>query len=195
MQNQLDDDAVSNLIGYFAERLNLVFSYFFCVTEFEEDEDFTADDFNNARAWSLQTIRDACLNTTLIALRDLDDVLTPRTAKTKPDDFRLSDLGFTDNLSFLSPTERVEINKRIAHSTHVGAVPLSQRWKVFDLVSRCTPRCLQFLDWIADGKGPDPVLSQFNAIFIRTRTRKIFDYFAEKVRQQRTHANTAPDPR
>ena len=66
-----DDDALINLVGYFAERVNLVFSYFYCVIMFEDDEDFTANPFDNGRAWGLQTIRGACLHSTLIALRDL----------------------------------------------------------------------------------------------------------------------------
>ena len=42
-----DDDALINLVGYFAERVNLVFSYFYCVIMFEDDEDFTANPFDN----------------------------------------------------------------------------------------------------------------------------------------------------
>ena len=70
----VDDGAFANSIGYFAERLNLAFAFYYCVYEFREDEDWMADDFENPRAWSLHTIREACLHSTLIAIRDLDDV-------------------------------------------------------------------------------------------------------------------------
>jgi hypothetical protein len=76
------DDELFPLLEYFAEKLNLVFSHFFCTLEFEQDEDLCGDVAKNARTWSLKTIQNACLHTTLIALRDLDDFLTPRMPQT-----------------------------------------------------------------------------------------------------------------
>src|SRR5438552_17076761 len=93
-----DDEALINLVGYFAERVNRVFAYFYCVIMFEDDDDFTANPFDNGRAWGLQTIRGACLHTTLIALRDLDDVMKPRTPNIRDGDLRLSDFGYTKRL-------------------------------------------------------------------------------------------------
>ena|SRR6266566_2246169 len=172
----LDDDTVANLIGYFAERLNLVFSYFYCVYEFQGDEDFTADDFENPRAWSLQTIREACLHTTLIALRDLEDVLTPRTRQS--DDFKISDLGFPHTLGFLADSERKAINKRIAHSTLPGSAPVPFRWDVFELVSKGVSQSLKFLEWAKNKHGAEYIQTFVSATYCGARTKKIYDSFA-----------------
>jgi hypothetical protein len=79
---RFDDEQISHMIAFFADRLNLVFAHFFCTIEFNGDQDFSAlptqENLKDARILGLRTIRGACLHTTLIALRDLDDVLTPR---------------------------------------------------------------------------------------------------------------------
>jgi len=124
------------MLEYFAERLNLVFSYFFCTLEFSKDDDLSGDAGKSDRAWALQTIQNACLHTTLIALRDLDDFLTPRTTGCRPDDLKASDLGFRRSLSFLGKSERTAINKNIAHSTLPGAFAAGFRWKVFELAKK-----------------------------------------------------------
>jgi hypothetical protein len=182
----IDDAALANFVGYFAERLNLAFAYFYCVFEFESDEDFTADDFTNARAWGLQTIREACLTTTLIAVRDLDDVLSARTKTTKPDDFRVSDLGFPHVLRFLAESERIVINKRIAHSTLPGAVPKPVRWDVFELVSKAVSQSLLFLDWAADHDPGEHFETWSSAIYCRARTKNIYRWFVKEIRQRRS---------
>lgn len=79
------DERLAPLMEYFGDRVNRAFAYFLCVLEFEDDEDLHADPTNNARAWSLQTIKNACMHTTLIALRDLDDFLSTR-KKQRQDD-------------------------------------------------------------------------------------------------------------
>jgi hypothetical protein len=184
-QQPFDDDAVASFVGYFAERLNLAFSYFYCVIEFEGDEDFTADPFDNGRAWSLQTIREACLHTTLIALRDLEDVLTPRTDRSRPDDFKISDFGFPHTLGFLAESERIAINKHIAHSTLPGSQPGPFRWDVFELVTKGVSQALKFLDWVAEQKGAEQFESWSSAIYCRARTKKIYDYFAAAIKERR----------
>ncbi len=100
------------------------------------DEDFTANPAKNGRAWSLQTIHSACLHTTLLALRDLDDVLTPRANQSPPDDLKICDFGFPHSLTFLTKSERRSINKKIAHSTLPGAELPSYRWDVFELLTK-----------------------------------------------------------
>jgi hypothetical protein len=179
----VDDDEFANFIGYFAERLNLAFSYFYCIYEFREDDDFTADDFENARAWALHTIREACLHSTLIAVRDLDDVLSGRSSRR--DDFRISDLGFPHPLGFLAESERNDINKRIAHSTLPGSVPVPLRWDVFELVTKCVSQSLRFLDWAAEHRGADQFQTWTSAIYCRTRTKKIFDFFTTVIERDR----------
>lgn len=148
------------------------------MTEFDGDEDFTADDFDNARAWALQTIREACLHVTLIALRDLEDVLTPRTPRSKPDDFKISDLGFPHALAFLAESERNAINKRIAHSTLPGSEPVPFRWDIVELVTKGVSQSLTFLDWVVAQNGVDRFESWSSAVYCHARTKRISDHFA-----------------
>jgi hypothetical protein len=103
MRDKPSGEEAANVIGYFAERVNLIFSYFYCTLEFEPDEDFRTNPANNGRAWALQTIQSACLHSTLIALRDLNDVLTTRGPHSKPDDLRILTSGFPTVWRF-SPT-------------------------------------------------------------------------------------------
>jgi hypothetical protein len=177
--NPSDDEAIANVIGYFAERVNLVFSYFYCTLEFEADEDFTANPSNNGRAWALQTIQSACLHSTLIALRDLDDVLTPRALRSKPDDLKISDFGFPDTLKFLADSERDAINKRIAHSTVPGTELMSDRWDVFELATKAVRQSLTFLEWA------EKHLDWSTAIFCHSRIQRTYDYFARAVEERR----------
>jgi hypothetical protein len=137
--------------------------------EFEDDEDMHADPTNNARAWSLQTIKNACMDTTLIALRDLDDFFTERTTPAK-DDIRASHFGYGGSHAFLTQSERVMINKLIAHTTTVGAASQGVRWDILELVSKGVSQCLEFLSWIENEYG----LAHFNlytaALVIRRRS-------------------------
>jgi hypothetical protein len=185
------DEVVANLVGYFSERLLRVFSYFYCVVEFETDDDFTADASNNGRAWALQTIREACLHTTLLALRDLEDVLTPRTPKSKPDDFKISDLGFPTSLSFLAKSEREAINKRIAHSTLPGATPGSIRWDVFELVTKGVQQSLTFLEWASNQRGTDQFQTWTGALMCHAMNKKIYDHFASTTNERRAKHHSA----
>lgn len=181
----LDDDALINFLGYFAERVNLVFSYFYCVIMFEDDEDFTAYPFDNGRAWGLQTIRDACLHTTLIALRDLDDVMSPRTSKTRDDDFRLSDYGYTKRVSFLTKTEREQINKEITHATLPGSVPTKRRWDIFELATKGVHQSLAFMEWVQQHFASTHSAASLTTIYFRTRIERTYEYFAEAINERR----------
>ena len=185
-------EALSNALGYFSERVNLVFSYFYCVNEFEEDEDFTAKPFENGRAWALQTIRAACLHTTLLALRDLDDVFTPREVKeskklrrSRSTDFKISDFGYPNGLSFLATSERNRINEEIAHSTLPGSAQLAGRWDIFELATKGIRQSLEFLQWAEKHFAASHVTVGWDALYCRTRTQKIYDYFAKAVEEKR----------
>jgi hypothetical protein len=187
-----DDDALINLVGYFAERVNLVFAYFYCVIMFEDDEDFTANPFDNGRAWALQTIRDACLHSTLIALRGLDDVIKPRTENTREDDLRLSDFGYTKRLSFLTKSERERINKEIAHATLPGSEPAKRRWDIFELATKGVRQSLTFMKWVQEHFASTHPAASLSTIYFRTRTESTYDYFAQAV-AERTQKKTAHD--
>ena len=183
-----DAEAISNALAYFAERVNRVFAYFYCVVEFEADEDFKAKPSENGRAWGLQTIRDACLHTTLIALRDLDDVFTPRESKkpgkrrtARSTDFKLSDFSYPNSLSFLATSERNRINQEIAHTTLPGSTRLGGRWDIFELATKGVRQSLEFLQWAEKHFSTTHPTVAWDIVYCRTRTEKIHDYFAKIV--------------
>ena len=110
------------VIEHFCSRLFLVFSGFFFTVEFKKERNLLNEPGMSRRSlWILPTIHDACLNTTLMAIRDIDDFLTPRMGGSRKDDLKASDLGFKEGLGFLGKTERERINKLIMHSTKVAA--------------------------------------------------------------------------
>lgn len=183
-QQPHNDESASALIAYFAERLNRVFAYPFCIAAFRDDDDFRGDPSKNARTWALQTIHNACLHTSLMAIRDLNDVLSPR-AHGHADDFKVSDLGFPTSLSFLSASEREQINKHIAHSTLPGAAArISIRWDIFELTTKTVRQALTFLDWAQNHFGQH-FLSRTAAMACRRQTQGIYDEIAKMVEAHR----------
>lgn len=183
-----NDETVSAQLEYFAERLNLVFSYFFCTLEFREDEDFAGEPGKSDRTWALQTIQNACLHTTLIALRDLDDFLSPRSPRSKPDDLKASDFGFPHSASFLAESERTAINKNIAHSTLPGVRTVGFRWDVFELATKGIRQAMLFLEWAEKHFGMDHFLTKSAALVCRRKTQAIYDYIAKEVEKHRAKA-------
>jgi hypothetical protein len=178
-EHTFEAEDMTDLVGYFAERVNLVFAYFYCVIMFEGDEDFTANAFNNGRAWGLQTIHGACLHTTLTALRDLDDVMGLRTSRTRNDDIRLSDFGYPTGLSFLSASERDRINKEIIHATLPGAQGTSGRWDIFELATKGIQQSITFMKWVETHFASDNPSLTLSTIYVRTRTEKTYEYFVK----------------
>lgn len=177
------DTRLGSLMEYFGERLNRTFAYFVCVLEFEDDEDLHADPSNNARAWRLQTIKNACMGTTLIALRDLDDFLSSR-KKHGQDDIRASDFGYEGSHTFLTP-ERDMISKLIAHTTTVGAASQGFRWDILELAVKGVSQCLEFLSWIENEYG----LAHFNlytaAYVIRKRSESQLAFIRSEAEKRR----------
>jgi len=172
-----DDEQISHMIGFFADRLNLVFTHFFCTIEFDGDEDFAAPPtIKNARALRLRMIRNACLHTTLLALRDLDDVLDVRRPKKWPTDLKISDFGFPHSLGFLGKSERDSINTIIAHST-IPSAKISYRWDAFELTSKCIRQSIAFLEWIEKNRDWS------SALFCRTGIQSTYDYVAKELKK------------
>ncbi len=187
MSDSLDDtDArLAPLVEYVGERVNRVFAYFYCALEFDGDEDLRADPARNDRAWSLQTIENACMDTTLIALRDLDDFLTGRKPETKPDDIRASDFGYSGSHSFLTKSEREKINKLIAHTTTVGVAFHGLRWDILELATKGISQSVVFLRWVEKEYG----LAYFNlytaTMAIRTRIESQFESISGEAEKRR----------
>jgi hypothetical protein len=140
------DERLSSLLEYFGERVSRVFDCHFCLMIFEDDEAMRESPAQNPRTWALQGIQNACVDSTLLALRDLDDFLTP--GRGKPDDLKASHFGFRKDCHFLTKTERESINKLIAHSTLAGAQRQASGWDVLELVSKGVSQSLEFLKWI-----------------------------------------------
>ena len=181
-----NDELVSARLEFFAERLNLVFAYFFCTLEFREDEDFTGEPGKNDRTWALKTIQNACLHTTLIALRDLDDFLTPRTPRSRQDDLKASDIGFPHSAGFLAGSERTAISKNIAHSTLLGVHAVGSHWDVFELATKGIRQAMQFLEWAEKHFGSQNYAETWiNAYVCRRKTQAIYDYIAKEVEKHR----------
>lgn len=179
------DKKVAPHLEYFSDRSNLLFSYHFCTLEFQNDEDFEADVSENDRAWMLRTIQNACLHTSLIALRDLDDFFTPRTKSTRKDDLRASDFGMETSLRFLLENERTWINKLIAHTTQHGAGKAGYPWDILELISKAVAQCDAFLKWIEDHYSLEHFNTWTAAVAIRAKTKAILQAIQEEsIRQQ-----------
>jgi hypothetical protein len=182
-----NDDSVSVRLEYFADRLNLVFSYFLCTLEFRDDKDFAGAPGKRDRTWALKTIQNACLHTTLIALRDLDDFLGPRTRYSRPDDLKACDFGFPHLASFLTKSEREAIDKNIVHSTLPGVGAVGFRWDVFELATKGIRQAMQFLEWAEKHFGSEKnyAVTRINAYVCRRKTQEIYDYIRKEVEKHR----------
>ena len=181
----MTDAKLAPLMEHFGERLNRVFAYFFWVLEFWEDSDLHDDPAKNPRAWRLKSIHNACLDTSLIALRDLDDYLVPRSAKTKPDDLRASDFGYKESHTFLTLSEREKINKLIAHTTTAGAVTQDFHWDMLELVTKGVSQNLFFLKW-AEKKYGVRYFHLYTATFlIRSQTESSLALMTKEAEKRR----------
>jgi len=187
-----DDEKLARLLEHFAERLNLVFAYFFCTLEFEDDEDFAGNPGTSNRTWALQTLQKACLHTTLVALRDLDDFFAPRTEKSRQDDLRASDFGYPGSLTFLGLSEREAINKIIVHSTLPGANAGETRWDIFEMATKCVKQSDQFLEWTEQHLASDAFLTWTAATVCRRKTQAIYGYVARAVDARKSKGEPGP---
>lgn len=190
---EMDDAKLAPLLEYLGERINRVFAYYFCVFEFKDNEDMRDDPSRNDRAWLLQTIGNACLDTTLIALRDIDDFLTPRSLKkAKIDDIRASDFGYMESHTFLTQSDREHINKLIAHTTTAGAHAQGFRWDVLELTSKGISQIQAFLEWVVKEYAANHFYLPTAAFVIQNRTRKHFLFITQEA-EKRRHAKAMPN--
>jgi hypothetical protein len=150
MNSALNEEEAFAVVEHFASRLFLVFSSFFFLVEFKRDQNLMAEPGMSWRGlFILPTIHDACLNTTLLAIRDLDDFFSPRAHGSRKDDLKASDLGLEENLQFLLKSERDRINKLIMHSTKVAVSgDQNRQWDIGELTSKCVAQSLRFLKWV-----------------------------------------------
>ncbi len=167
------DQRLGPLLGYFSERLNRGFAYFFFMAEFRKEEGWTGPDSEiDSRAWALRTMMNACLHETLLALRDINDFV--RDKRSRPDDLRALDFGFTGGGPFLLQAEVESINKQVAHSTLTAAETPVLRWDVWEWTTKCNSQATAFLKWIEANYAGYHVFTA--AIFCRVQTEKIFKW-------------------
>ena len=88
----------------------------------------------------------------LINLRRLDEFFHSK--KKHSDDVRAYEFGFTTSGGFLSPAQRKEIDKQIAHPTEVPANPKAKVYFTYALAHQALVCVLQFIDFILAGPHP-----------------------------------------
>ena len=182
------DKKIAPYLEYFAGRSNLMFSYHFCVLEFKDDEDFRRDASEGDRIWMLKTIQNACLHTSLMALRDLEDFFTPRTRSSKPDDLKASDFGMDDALGFLAEEERKWINKLVAHTTQHGAAKVGYSWDLLELISKAVAQCDAFLEWMKENYSLEHLDTWIAAAGTQAKTKAILRAIQRESKRQRPDA-------
>jgi len=193
MNSQEDESRLVSHLEYFSDRLLRVFSHFFFVIEFQNDKDLHhPDSIKDSRALMLKVMGDACLNETLIALRDLNDFLVPRECpsrkekggiKAKANDLLASDFGYLENKTFLIPSERTDINQLVAHTTKRGPDVHQHYWDVWGLVSKCISQCSSFLQWVEQQYNTHFLLFTA-ALNCRVTTQKIYNALESQRRER-----------
>ena len=135
---------------HFADRLLLAFAYPLFFLEFRKHLSLLKDPGLDIRGvYILPIIRDACLCTTLIALRDIDDVLAPRSRETKPGALKACDIGYPKASWFLTSADRQFINTIIVHSTTRAAHAEGKtRLRIEEVFKKGIAQGIEFLAWI-----------------------------------------------
>jgi hypothetical protein len=175
---------IAQRLEYFAERANLLFSYHFCILEFQNDDDFHKEASDGSRAWMLKTIKNACLHTSLMALRDMNDFFTPMSKKSREDDLLASDFGMEGTFGFLTVDERTWINKLIAHTTQHGLENAEYRWDILELLSKAIAQCNAFLEWIKKIYSLDNVHIFIVAVVMQKKVESILKAIHEESNRQ-----------
>ena len=143
-----EDDSVAEMIHHFGSRLFLVFSSFFFLDEFKKDKEFinkfSKEPYPDIRGFSLAIIQTACLNSTLLAIRDLDDFFKPRTRDSRDDVLKASDLEYQVSLEFLTQSERKRISKIIMHSTVTAVENQAAEWTFKNLLQNALLKAFTF---------------------------------------------------
>ena len=187
MQDEPSDEIDKNVaryLEYFADRSNRLFAYYFCIFEFQNDDDYNRPLDECDRTWRLKSIKDSCLHTTLIALRDLDDFLSPRTDKTMRDDLRASDFMLAEDLRFLTKEERICINKYIAHTTSKGAENAGYRWDIHEMISKAIAQCDVFLEMTKSNYGLKNLNTFIMAGVAQAKTKAIWNAIQKEFKTQ-----------
>lgn len=104
--------------------------------------------------FAVLAVKNACVESALLSVRDIDDFFRHRTSKTRDSDVRAEDFfGYRSPGPFLSDEERGSINQWIAHLTYEpvwggnsGIAPDSVRdWDTAELVGKAARSVFDFL--------------------------------------------------
>jgi hypothetical protein len=146
------DDEKLRAVSLLYNRLTRGFSLYFWLTRIHP---MLAEHprFNEEKIAAI-TIRNSCVESVLLSVRDLDDFFRPRTKWDRDSDVRVSDFGsYSSPGPFLSEAERNSINQWVAHLTYqpvwtgtTGIAPdPEQNWNTAELVGKATRAVICFL--------------------------------------------------
>jgi len=136
---------------------------------------------NDPDAVMTYVIQSACLNDTLMAIRDIDDFLLPRShpdrknRRARDTDLLASDFGYCSNKSFLDETLRNSINQLIAHTTTHGPRVYEKEWDIWKLTTQCLQGCWAFLEWLEQEAMETDFHLYTAALTCRTFSTKIYN--------------------
>ena len=108
----------------------------------------------NDEKFAAITIRNSCVESALLSVRDLDDFFRPRDKRDRDSDVRATDFEkYSSPGPFLSDAERNSINQWVAHLTYqpvwTGTTGISpdaeQNWNTAELVGKATRAVIGFL--------------------------------------------------
>jgi len=146
------DDEKLRAVSLLYNRLTRGFSLYFWLTRIHpmlaEHPRFDEEKF------AVITVRNSCVESVLLSVRDLDDFFHPRTEKNRDSDVRASDFeGYPSPSPFLSTVERNSINQWVAHLTYqpvwTGTTGISpdteQNWNTAALVGKAARAVIGFL--------------------------------------------------
>lgn len=107
--------------------------------------------------FAIVTVKNACVESVLLSVRDIDDFFRPRASNTRDSDVRAEDFfGYRSPGPFLSEEERGSINQWIAHLTYEpvwsrnsGVAPEPTRnWDSSQLLGKAARSVFDFLEHI-----------------------------------------------
>jgi hypothetical protein len=106
---------------------------------------------NLVPADSIQALRNATIESSLLSIRILNDFFAPRRFST---DIRAGEYqGYTFPGEFLSSQEVRDINKYLAHLTTERAGHPPKQWQIYDFIRRTHNACITFLRFLNSPEG------------------------------------------
>jgi hypothetical protein len=106
---------------------------------------------NSVPADSLQALRNATIESSLLSIRILNDFFAQRRFST---DIRAGEYqGYTSPGEFLSSQEVRDLNKYLAHLTTERAEHSPKQWQLYDFIRRTHHACSTFVRFLSSPEG------------------------------------------